>query len=937
MDLKGRNSVDRYVVFDLETTGHAAQQGDRIIEVGMVIIENDQITDTFTTLLNPHQDIPPFISQLTGVTNEDVADAPVFNDVAKKMSDLMKNSYLIAHNIEFDLGFLNAELKEIGLPTLNNAVLDTVELSRILFPQAPGYKLGQLAEFLQLQHQDPHRALSDAYVTAELFLMLKQKITRLPYETIHHLLTLEPMFKSHLQEILTRQEESLAFSPTDKQTYVTFRGLAFKKRTGSAASKEEPRMSYGEFLDTIYEANGLLAQTIPHYEKRPGQRHMSEHIYDAFQSGQNALIEAETGTGKSLGYLLPTIYEAVKTGKRLVISTYTIQLQSQLLEEEIPLIKKILPFSFNTALLKGKRHYLSLEKFVRELESKQHDNYDIVLTKAIILIWLTETETGDIDEITLPSSGYYFYNKVLTDIESAVDPSSPWFKYSYYQKARETAQKADIVVTNHALLCTDMFNDYSFIPSYEKVIIDEAHHLEDTASHHYGLKLDYVNIIYTLNQLGRMDEDGWFHRLITRHPIIKNYLSVKQWNTMLDDTRYEMDQLFRLLFQYVIEQKKNEKSLSDVGRVQYRFEHHQEEPKVWSSIIEMVHRVTFFLRDLIHFLSQINQQDILDKIDTDELLIFIDDFQEFIDSFEHLFIEEETMEHVKWLEIEASGAKNAVYLYSEPTDISGILSDNFFDVKKSVILTSATLTMRQSFSFIEKRLGIPAEGLIKEKIVSPFSYDEQVQLLIPNDFPDIKYGKMDDYIYSVSEAILSLARITNGRMLVLFTSYDMLRKTYYLLKETMTSNEYRLIAQGISSGSRTKLKKNFQSFDKAILLGTSSFWEGVDIPGEDLSSLVIARLPFQPPNHPTYEAKSKIIKSEGKSPFFELALPNAVLKFKQGFGRLIRSTEDRGIVFICDARIIKARYGSFFTQSIPDVPITVDTTKALINKAEKWF
>lgn len=929
--------MDRYVVFDLETTGHAAQQGDRIIEVGMVVVEGEQITDTFSTLLNPHQDIPPFISQLTGVTNEDVADAPVFNDVAKKMTDLMKNSYLIAHNIEFDLGFLNAELKEIGLPTLNNAVLDTVELSRILFPQAPGYKLGQLADFLRLQHQDPHRALSDAYVTAELFLMLKEKMMRLPYETIHHLLALEPMFKSHLREILTQQEERLAFSLTDHHAYVTFRGLAFKKRSENEASKEGTHLSYGEFLDTIYEENGLLAQTIPHYEKRPGQRHMSEHIYDAFQSEQHALIEAETGTGKSLGYLLPAIYEAVKTSKRLVISTYTIQLQSQLLEEEIPLIKKILPFSFDTALLKGKRHYLSLEKFSRELESNQHDNYDIVLTKAIILIWLTETETGDIDEITLPSSGYYFYNKVLTDIESTVDPSSPWFKYSYYQKAREKAQKADIVVTNHALLCTDMFNDYSFIPSYEKVIIDEAHHLEDTASHHYGLKLDYVNIIYTLNQLGRMDEDGWFHRLITRHPIIKNYLSVKTWNTMLDDTRYEMDQLFRLLFQYVIEQKKNEKSLSDVGRIQYRFEHHQEDTKLWSSMIDMVHRVTYFLRDLIHFLSQINQQDILDKIDTDELLIFIDDFQEFIDSFEHLFIEEDTMEHVKWLEIEANGAKNAVYLYSEPTDISSILSNNFFEVKKSVILTSATLTMRQSFSFIEKRLGVPAEGLIKEKIVSPFSYDEQVQLLIPNDFPDIKYGKMDDYIYSVSEAILSLARITNGRMLVLFTSYDMLRKTYYLLKETMASNEYMLIAQGISSGSRTKLKKNFQSFDKAILLGTSSFWEGVDIPGEDLSSLVIARLPFQPPNHPTYEAKSKIIKSEGKSPFFELALPNAVLRFKQGFGRLIRSTEDRGIVFICDARIIKARYGNFFTQSIPDVPITVDTTKALINKAEKWF
>ena len=184
---------------------------------------------------------------------------------------------------------------------------------------------------------------------------------------------------------------------------------------------------------------------------------------------------------------------------------------------------------------------------------------------------------------------------------------------------------------------------------------------------------------------------------------------------------------------------------------------------------------------------------------------------------------------------------------------------------------------------------------------------------------------------------MSLAKVTKGRMLVLFTSYDMLRKSHQILKETMDLDEYMLIAQGISSGSRTRLKKNFQTFERAILLGTSSFWEGVDIPGDDLSCLMIVRLPFQPPNHPVYEAKSAVLKEDGKSAFFELALPHAVLRFKQGFGRLIRSTNDRGIVFICDARVLKARYGKFFTESIPKVPITYDSTYQLINKAEEWF
>src|SRR5699024_6950569 len=290
-----------------------------------------------------------------------------------------------------------------------------------------------------------------------------------------------------------------------------------------------------------------------------------------------------------------------------------------------------------------------------------------------------------------------------------------------------------------------------------------------------------------------------------------------------------------------------------------------------------------------------------------------------------------------WSSDVCSSDLNAVYLYSEPTDVSKLLSTDFFDNKKSVILTSATLTMRNSFSFIEKRLGIPSERLIKEKINSPFSYKDQVQLMIPNDFPDIKYGNTDDYIYSISESIVSLAEITSGRMLVLFTSYDMLRKTYYLLKETAKSTDFNLIAQGISSGSRSRLKKNFQTYEKAILLGTSSFWEGIDIPGENLSCLMIVRLPFQPPNHPLYEAKSANLKANGKNPFFELALPHAVLRFKQGFGRLIRSTHDRGIVFVCDARIVKARYGSFFTKSIPNVPTTYDSTSVLMQKAKEWF
>lgn len=928
---------NKYVVVDLETTGHSVLKGDKIIEIGIVVIENDVVTETFSSFFQPDKNIPSFITHLTGITNTDVKNAPHFYEKANDIIALLDDAYIIAHNVSFDLGFLNGELENISYTPLKNQVIDTVELSRILFPYAPGFKLGQLADYFSLNHKDPHRALSDAYVTAELFLILKEKLYTMPYETVTHLLKLEPVLKTDLFQILSDIQGNLAFSITEDPSIQIYQGLAFKKTAELHTKEVLVKSSYGEFLDRIYEEEGALQQQLTNYEKRDGQRQMSEHIYDAFQLEHHALIEAETGTGKSLGYLLPTIYEAIKTDQRIVISTFTTQLQNQLLEEDIPLLKKILSFPFDVALLKGKRHYISLEKFEKELRTGQQDNYDVALTKAIILVWLTETDTGDIDEISLPSSGYYFYNRVSSDIEGNIQPSSPWFSYSYYQRARERAQRADIIIINHALLCTDMFNDFAFIPSYNKAIIDEAHHLEDTASHHYGLKLDYVDIIYNLNQIGGMEDNAWFSNLINNYPMIRSEISIEKWDNLIQDLRYELDQLFRTIFQYVIDQHKKNKSTSDIGRLQYRFEDEKENQTAWPIIKEMVNRITFYLRDTIHFLIQINQHADLNKYEEDELQAYLVELQTYIDSFEHLFIEESTIDHVKWIEIEVYGAKNAVYLYSEPTDVSKLLSTDFFDNKKSVILTSATLTMRNSFSFIEKRLGIPSERLIKEKINSPFSYKDQVQLMIPNDFPDIKYGNTDDYIYSISESIVSLAEITSGRMLVLFTSYDMLRKTYYLLKETAKSTDFNLIAQGISSGSRSRLKKNFQTYEKAILLGTSSFWEGIDIPGENLSCLMIVRLPFQPPNHPLYEAKSANLKANGKNPFFELALPHAVLRFKQGFGRLIRSTHDRGIVFVCDARIVKARYGSFFTKSIPNVPTTYDSTSVLMQKAKEWF
>lgn len=939
--MKVGEMMNRFVVIDIETTGQSTKEDDKIIEIGIAVIENGVISDTFSSLCNPDRFIPSFITKLTGITDDDVQHEPTFDDIAHDVKDLISDSYIIAHNVPFDVGFLNHAFQDAGYEGVNNPVLDTVELSRILYPQAPSYKLGRLSSYLGIEHVDPHRALSDALITAHVFLLILQKIKQLPYETITHLLNLEKALTSDLSEILMKEQENLAFSATDPDGIDILDGLAFKKVDECKIDSNPIDVSFGDYLDAVYGPDGSMQTQMESYEERSGQRTMSEAVYDSFASRKHALIEAETGTGKSLAYLLPVVHEALKTEKRIVISTYTTQLQSQLLEEEIPLTASLIPYPFKVALLKGKRHYISLEKLAYELNQTNENNYDFTLTKAMLLVWITETTTGDIDEIQLPSGGYTFFNRISTEAENKVNPASTWFTKSYYQKAKRRAQQADIIITNHALLCADIFNDYQFIPTYSKAVVDEAHHLEETASKHYGLKLNDINMQYTLNNIGLIDEHNGIGKLIDNNDFHLDPSYIDQWNTSFSQTKHEIDDLFQTLSQYVINQHSAQKGLSDIGRIQYRFERINDGDKQWETIIDMATRLGFCLKELIQFLSSIKNdietKGIWDRHDSDQLQGYIDTLQTYVDEIEEMFLKPTEPTVVKWIEIDTNRTKQGVFLYLEPTDISNHLTEDFFEQKESIVLTSATLTMRQSFSFIQKRLGIPEDNVATYKIDSPFSYSDQVQLMVPNDFPAVNKGNPDDYINATCESILSLADITKGRMLVLFTSYDMLKKSYRLLKEMLDTETYSLIAQGISSGSRLRLKKNFQTFDQAILLGTSSFWEGVDIPGEDLSSLVIVRLPFQPPNHPVYEARSTLMKENGQNAFFELALPNAVIRFKQGFGRLIRSSSDRGIVFVCDGRIVKSRYGKFFTESIPDVHIDIDNTTELMKKAKKWF
>ncbi|WP_066047639.1 ATP-dependent DNA helicase DinG [Robertmurraya korlensis] len=931
--------TNRFVVVDLETTGNSPKKGDKIIQFAAVVVENGEIKETFSSLVSSDKPIPLFIEELTGLNNDMLKDAPTFSEIAPKILQLLDGAFFVAHNVLFDLSFLQEELINSGYEGFFGPVIDTVELSRIVFPTADSFKLTDLATKEGLAHDRPHQADSDAYVTAELFLILIKLLRELPEVTLRQLLRLAGGLKSDISLLL--DEYVLGKSSTRDvipEELEIFHGLVLRK-------KEEieniQHSAQGIYPSTPEEIEAMFLRAFNDYEKRDGQVQMLDHVYSAFLNERHALIEAGTGVGKSMAYLLPSAIFSNNTNNKIVVSTYTTQLQEQLLTKDIPLLKKMVDFPLEVVLLKGRHHYISLEKFHQTLYEEE-DNYDTSLTKMQILVWLTHTETGDYEELNLSSGGLLYWNRIKNDSSSFVKDRS-WLSHDFYFLIRQRVNEAKIIITNHSLLMADLNAENSILPPFEYVIIDEAHHFEKAVGKSFNQSIDYLSLRMLLSQFGSIDQRQTFYEL---EQIFKNtqiednhkLLHSFQINEMIVELQFEIDDLFRAVALFVKRSaKKGNQRL--VKRVS-----HDESAKEWSSAVASAERCQFLLKDLYDSLNKWvdfvkSQQLTLDhhqRITMNEVVSFLDEIEEIRSHIKNLIIKP-LSNQVTWIEMDARATQNLTSIYSQPVSISRLLKENFFDKKKSAVLTSATMTVNQSFDFVMDSLGLEEKNCSTLHIPSPFAYKEQVQVLIPDDLPEINKVPLSDYVAAITEHIISIAEATKGRMLILFTSYDMLRKTYDLIKESGLLDDYVLFAQGITSGSRSRLTRNFQRFEKSILLGTSSFWEGIDIPGEALSCLVIVRLPFTPPDDPIAEAKSEIIQAEGQNPFSKHSLPEAVLRFKQGFGRLIRKKTDRGFVIIFDRRIVTTTYGKAFLKSIPTVPVKTLDINEMLNIIEDWL
>jgi ATP-dependent DNA helicase DinG len=945
----------RYAVLDLETTGD--QPSDDIIQVGLVVIEESEIVHRYSSLVKPGKAIPELIVQLTGITDEMVADAPGIEDVLADVLPLLADSALVAHNAGFDHMFLRYACERSGYLPFDGRVLDTIPVLRILFPKLNSLQLSMVAEALGIEHDRPHQADSDAEVTAQIWLRCLERFQQLPLLTVQKLAQLFETDTGDLgwffQEMRLRKEMSVSLDP---ETHRYFRQYVLNVddwETEKPAREEEgaPQLDKSVDFETFYEQiKANLRQKFEIFEEREAQEQMIRAVEQSFASDTHLLVEAGTGTGKSLAYLIPSLYYGIKENKKVIVSTHTINLQEQLRQRDIPLLQDIFPVPFRAAVLKGRSHYLCLRKFEQKLYNRDFaSEKEDRISAAQTVVWLSETKHGDDEELYFGGRGAEFWQTVASDTDSCLNRMCPWFKKCFYHRARHEANIADVIITNHSLLFTDIQAENRLLPAYKQLVIDEAHHFEEVASKHLGMDLHYAAFVNTLLWLYKDARSGQLPSLQFR---LQRGVEEKaaEWNAAIESVyprlvriKEEWEKLSELLYALVSERPD---AGGETGQHVLRLKP-DSLPKSWDSLLVIEENLfleaTEVVRKLERLIAELKEES--DAFATSgELTDLSGSVKQLVRHRDVLrfFMRMTDPEYVYWLEASPYYKNRSVQLFAVPLDVSPLLKQYFFDAKDSVVMTSATLTVNKSFDYSAAQLGLKPltdnNKLRTVQLPSPFHYRQQALVLIPRDFPSVKGATADPaFLEALVGSLANVAVETKGRMLVLFTSHRMLKQVHPELKERLKVHGIHVLGQGVDSGNRSKLVRMFRTNAASVLLGTSSFWEGVDIPGEALSCLAIVRLPFQPPNHPLVEAKSEQLKKHNQNPFTALSVPQAVIRFKQGFGRLVRTARDRGVVVIYDTRVLETSYGRNFLYSLPGPKIEHLSTNHLVPRISAWM
>lgn len=913
-------SYTTFVALDVETTGLDPER-DRITEIGAVRFDaNGTVVESYEQLVNPGRDIPFFIEQLTGISNETVRSSPALGDVAGELRRFVGMGPVVGHNIGFDLACLGREGVALGVPGI-----DTADLSRYLLPERQSRGLIDVANALGVEAGEHHRALPDARTAAAVFDALRRRAAALPPAERGQLARLVSLHDGTLAEVIGG--DAWADEP------VSERQLPIVRPAPDLVPlvRREPTLPVhaGE-VDRAFDA---AAGVMERFEERVEQREMAQAVRTALSDGGHWLVEAGTGVGKSLAYLLPAALHAIRNGERVVISTNTHNLQEQLLGKDIPALRDILKAAgvindgseLRATLLKGRANYLCLRRWIASYGAGLADP-DFSRLAASMLLWLPETETGDRSELNLDRDEYLTWQRFSAQDTDCLARQNTFVREGtcFLQRARKAGESAHIIVVNHALLLADLASGGSAIPPYEHLIIDEAHNLEDTATQQFGGTVSRRILAEALDGLhrrgGRDHREGGVAALLKAFPDGAATIAGKAIEDAVNRAQQSLPPLFEALAAHLPRRGDEDRVL--VSRSLRAREQ-------WAAVENAWAAVDRTLRDAANrgtsAAQAVGQTKLVEE--TDALSGEIETATRKVDDARGLLAELMATtgdETIVWVGRERDGGAS---LNSAPLEVGPRLWEDLFSRKKTVVATSATLSAAGSMAYSARRLGFDEPETLQ--LGSPFDYRRSTLLAA---FTDVPEPNDPAYIEAVARAIVDLARASGGRALALFTSHAALRSAAAIVRAELDQDGIVTLAQGIDGNPR-QLTENLKANPRTVLLGTSSFWEGVDIRGEALSMLIIARLPFAVPTDPIYKARSE----QYDNPFAQYALPAAILRFRQGFGRLIRDREDRGVVAVLDRRIWEKGYGNDFVKALPDCTKFRGTTDAVAERAREWL
>lgn len=899
------------VGLDVETTALDPTAGD-IIEVAAIRYDfaSGQEVGRFERLLSPRQPLTEEITALTGITPAMVAGMPAFAAVREELRDFIgENTIIFAHNANFD----TAWLAEHGL-RLTNPVWDTFLLASVAWPEASSYNLGYLARELGVEPGAEHRAAADVTMAHELLRRIKPTVSGdgVDWSQVQSLLQLAGL--AHYAALFP-----MAIVAADESGSTPTLLSPAKKVEPDLADMEKPAW-LEESVAAVLGEGGRLSRHIPGFVPRPEQLLMAETVDEWFTNGLIGLVEADTGTGKTFGYLVPALRQ-VQADQRVVISTYTRHLQDQLLEKDIPALVAALGMAVTVAVLKGRRNYVCTERLRHLLTSLQKRAalgrgaafaFGEAFFLIKILVWLGRGGSGDLDRLNISHQGGQLLRRLHADSvvcrqNCTVGSTCP------YLRARRAAQQAAVVIINHALLVRVGLGEESWFGKVT-LVVDEAHHLEAAARHaamvDFSLERvqDLVDglIELSITSAGSKAPTGEAGGgALAEHLQSEGSSLLQDWQALLEAGAGFVNQV----------SKGDRVWLSPMVR----------RGSAWQSVVKLGEaymgrlKFTLGLARGLRGKGTARVQSQLDQLLHEGERMSLELTQYLVGN----------NERAQWVELglQSATAPARGRLRDTVIDVSPIVTSLMGGVRGAV-LTSATLTASGSFAYVAARLGLPDAPTLK--LGSSFNYHEQMLIYLVDDSPLPSSSNFDEYTANLTVQITNLLQ---GRLLGLFTSKKSVKNVYDMVIRDLNRENIKLFAQGITGGRKNMLGR-FRALDRSVLLGTTSFWEGVDIPGEGLSCVLIPRLPFAPPDDPLMSAEAA---ARGVHPFFDLAVPVMLLKLRQGLGRLLRSSFDCGVIVILDPRIHQHEYGRQVIDSLPPGKIHIGSGRDVVEKMTAWF